>query len=196
MKHKAKTLRLRAASLFLMVGLIAAPPLAAQTMPAGGMSGMGGMMMGGMMGKHMQMHGNVPVPMLFKKAAMRVPAEKMQAFKKLKRDVVPAWMRQQTEVKIARMMWKERLTDPKATEKDIRKAYAQLTQEQEKLNRLSLNAALKLRNLLGPETFASLFQPGGMMGMQKGAMGMQGRMQPMPMQPMMNPGTQTSGTSR
>ncbi|MCF6192467.1 MAG: hypothetical protein L3J76_04975 [Candidatus Hydrothermae bacterium] len=129
MKHKTQTLRIWAASLFLMVGLVSAPPLTAQTMPAGGMSGMrggmmSGMMMGGMMGKHMQMHGNVPVPMLFKKAAMQVPAEKKQAFKKLKMEVVPAWMRQKTEVKIARMMWKERLIDPKASEKEIRNAYA------------------------------------------------------------------------
>ncbi|MCF6192468.1 MAG: hypothetical protein L3J76_04980 [Candidatus Hydrothermae bacterium] len=57
---------------------------------------------------------------------------------------------------------------------------------------------MKLRSLLGPERFTALFQPTGMMGMQKGNMGMQGRMQPMPMQPMpmMNPGTQTSGTSK
>ena len=205
MKSNTKKLRLWITTLALMAGLAFASPLAAQGMNRGAMNGPSGMsggmmagMMGGMMGKHMQMHGNVPIPMLFKKAAMRVPADKKQAFAALKMDVVPAWLRQQTEVKIARMVWKERLMDPTASEKEIRKAYAQLTRQQEKLNQLGLNATLKLRALLGPETFVSLFQPAGMMGMPSGMMGQKTPMQGMKMgtMPMMTPGAQNNGTSK
>ena len=149
----------------------------------GGMGMMGQMpMMGGMMMHHMGMMGMTHFPHLLMRAQGLAP-DKAEALRKLSDERLPAFMRQMTEVQIAKMALKNTLSDPTASEKDIEKAFQQLAQEKAKLTQINREAILELRKILGPQTFAKLFTM-PMMGMMGGMGGQSPSQMQMPMMQM------------
>lgn len=103
-------------------------------------------------------------PSLLMRAQSLAPDKAKGALRELSEKRLPAFMRQMTEVRIAWMALKSRLSDPTASDKEIEAAFQKLAQEEAKLKELNRQALLELRNALGAETFAKLFSM-PMMGM-------------------------------
>lgn len=116
----------------------------------------------GMMG----MHGmKEPMfPHLLMKARQMAP-DKGDALRDLVNTKLPEFLRQKTEVQIAKIQLAMLLQDPKASERDLARAFDRLEQARMKLQKINREGILELRKILGAETFSRLFGMQGMMGM-------------------------------
>lgn len=121
--------------------------LSAQTMRMGGMHGMMEPMF----------------PHLLMKA-QRLAPEKADALRNLFRTKLPEFLRQKTEVQIAKIQLAVLLQDPKVSDGEVAKAFDRLEQARMKLQKINREGILELRKVLGSETFSRLFGMQGMMG--------------------------------
>ena len=154
--------------------LFLAQPAAAQMMR--GFGGMGTMMPG--QGPHRPMMpmmmghgmGMFPLPLVFERAEAMAEGETLQRVRTLKDQYLEKFLRQRTEVQIAHWKARELMSDPRASEQDLRKAHENLWAQQKSLQGLCLQAMLDLRKALGPEKFAGLMKEVPMPGMRRGMM--------------------------
>ncbi len=140
--------------------------------------GMGTMMpgQGPMMG--MMHHGGAMMEngghllMLLKRAQMTAPEDLRPRIQEMEDRYYDRILRHRAEIQIAKHRLHRLFQDPKATEKDLKKARKTLMEAKQALGQLCFQGMLELRSLLGPEAFARLFEMG---------MGPMGRMGPMGM---------------
>jgi hypothetical protein len=143
--------------LFVTILLVSSPFLQAQ-MPGG----MEGGMKCGMHAEMFHMGGMDHLYMVFKRAENLTEGEVRERVLSLKNSSLEELLRQETEVKIARLRMRSIFSDPNFNEKDAMEAIHRLEREETKLLELIFKTLLKLRELVGEDVYERAIQCGPM----------------------------------
>ncbi len=155
--------------LFILVsGILAGAPFAhAQPGPGMGpmMHGHHGMMAEGpKMGPMMHNLGMEPgghLLMLLKRARRIAPQELRRQILDLEDRYFGKVLRHRAEIQAAQHHLFRLLQDPEASDQEIQKAHRAVMEKKKALGQLCLQGLLDLRNTLGPDVFAQLFEMAG-----------------------------------
>jgi len=98
------------------------------------------------------------ISMVYSKAENLVDEKMKKKVRTLKISILEKILRQKTEVEIAKLRMKNLLQDPNFKEEDVKKALNSFAQEETKLREQTINALVKLRELVGIKVFEKAFQ--------------------------------------
>ncbi len=147
MKHKAIARGIQ----ILVVGMLMLGVAFAQGMPKKGE-----------MGRKAPGAGNPRMAAQFHEK-LGIDKETSLKIREIRRNEQKQMIRMEADKKVAKMTLDEMLTDPKASEADIRKAADKLNKIQEKEVSIKLDSLLAIRKNLTPEQFEKLVKAGEMM---------------------------------
>lgn len=133
------------------------------TMPEGMMPGMSMMQEMGMMHGYMCIN---HISRIFSSAEDIASDDIKSKVLSLKKPTLEKLIRQEAEVRIARMNLHMSLMDPSAKDKDIEKELKNLNEQENKLKEIAISSLISLRKLIGAEKFVPIFKKGQMGMMQ------------------------------
>ena len=137
--------------------------MSGEMMPEGMMPGMSMMQDMGMMYGYMCIH---HISRIFSIAEDIASDDIKSKVLSLKKPTLEKLIRQEAEVRIARMNLHMSLADPSAKDKDIEKELKNLNEQENKLKEIAISSLISLRKLIGAEKFVPIFKKGQMGMMQ------------------------------